>query len=148
MAAETSRPPGPVQRALGTLDEWFDRVYSSRLNPLYQSGPLAVALFLVLLATGLYLLLFYRIGAPYASVARIHEQAWVGRWIRSLHRFASDAMVVAVAVHAVRMFVRGRSWGPRALAWLSGIVLTGIVFLIGWTGFVMVWDVHGQLLAE
>lgn len=148
MDAPPDRSPGLLHRALAVVDEGFDRVYSSRLNPLYQSGPLAVALFLVLLATGLYLLLFYRIGGPYASVARIHDQVWIGRWVRSLHRFASDAMVLAVAVHAVRMFVRGRSWGPRALAWLSGVVLTGIVFVIGWTGFVMVWDVHGQLIAE
>ncbi len=148
MDAPPNRSPGPLHRALAVVDEGFDRVYSSRLNPMYQSGPLAVALFLVLLATGLYLLLFYRIGAPYASVSRIHDQVWLGRWIRSLHRFASDAMVLAVAVHGLRMFVRGRSWGPRALAWLSGLVLTAIVFVIGWTGFVMAWDVHGQLLAE
>ena len=139
---------GLFHRLLGGVDELFDRVYSSRLNPLYQSGPLAVALFLVLLVTGLYLLLFYRIGAPYASVARLQEQVWVGRWVRSLHRFASDGMVVAVAVHAVRMYLRRRSWGPRALAWLSGLVLTGIVFVLGWTGLVMVWDTQGQLLAE
>ncbi|HSG46570.1 MAG TPA: hydrogenase iron-sulfur subunit, partial [Longimicrobiales bacterium] len=67
--------------------------------------------------------------------------------IRSLHRFSADAAVVAIAVHAVRMLARGRSWGPRTLAWISGLVLTGIFFVIGWTGYVMVWDVHGQALA-
>lgn len=138
----------PVRSALGRLDALFDRLYSSRYNPLYQSGPLAVACFLVLLATGLYLLIFYRIGAPYASVARIDDQLWLGRWIRSLHRFASDAMVVAVAVHALRMLVRGRSWGPRTLAWLSGLALTGLVFVLGWTGFVMVWDQPALVLAQ
>lgn len=137
-----------IHRALGRIDAAFDRVYSSRYNPLYQSGPTAVAMFLVLLATGLYLLLFYRIGAPYASVGRIEAQVWAGRWVRSLHRFSSDAMIVAVAVHAVRMLLRGRSWGARSLAWLSGLVLTAIVVAIGWTGFVMVWDAHGQLLAD
>ena len=140
--------PGVLHRALGRIDALFDRVYSSRYNPLYQSGPTAVAMFLVLLITGLYLLLFYRIGSPYASVGRIDAQVWSGRWVRSLHRFSSDAMIVAVAVHAARMLLRGRSWGARSLAWLSGLVLTGIVVVIGFTGFVMVWDSHGQLLAE
>jgi ferredoxin len=138
----------PLRTALGRVDALFDRLYSSRHNPLYQSGPIAVSLFLVLLGTGLYLLLFYRIGAPYASVARIEEQVWLGRWIRSLHRFASDAMLVAVAVHALRMLLRGRSWGPRTLAWLSGLVLTALVFVLGWTGFVMVWDTPGLVLAQ
>jgi len=137
----------PLRAALGWLDAAFDRLYSWRYNPLYQSGPVAVAMFLVLLVTGLYLLLFYRIGSPYASVAGITDQAWAGRWIRSLHRFSADAAVVAIAVHALRMLARGRSWGPRTLAWISGLVLTGIFFVIGWTGYVMVWDVHGQALA-
>lgn len=138
----------PLRSLLGRIDAVFDRAYGSRYNPLYQSGPIAVALFLVLVVSGLYLLLFYRIGSPYASVARIEDQVWVGRWIRSLHRFASDAAVAAIAVHAVRMLLRGRSWGPRTLAWLSGLVLTGIFVVIGWTGFVMVWDIQGQVLAE
>ncbi len=137
----------PLRALLGRLDAAFDRLYTSRYNPLYQSGPVAVAMFVVLLVTGLYLLLFYRIGSPYGSVAGIVDQAWAGRWIRSLHRFAADAAVVAIAVHAFRMLVRGRSWGPRSLAWISGLVLTGIFLVIGWTGFVMVWDTQGQLLA-
>jgi len=146
--ADPARPPlGPVRRALARLDALFDRLYGWRYNPLYQSGTIAVLLLLVLLATGLYLLLFYRIGAPYDSVVRIDAQWWGGRWIRSLHRYASDAAVVAVAVHAARMFLRGRSWGPRALAWLTGLALTGFLLFIGLTGFVMVWDVQGRFLA-
>jgi ferredoxin len=137
-----------LHRGLGRIDAAFDRVYSSRYNPLYQSGPTAVAMFLLLLATGAYLLLFYRIGSPYASVGRLEAQVWLGRWVRALHRFASDALIVAVAVHALRMLLRGRSWGARSVAWLSGLVLTAIVVVIGWTGFVMVWDAHGQLLVE
>ena len=144
----TARSPGLFGRLLARVDEVFDRLYSSRYNPLLQSGPIAVALLIVLIVTGLYLLIFYRIGDPYGSTARIVEQALAGRWIRSLHRFASDAAIVAIAVHAFRMFVRRRTWGPRALAWVSGLCLTGLFLLIGWTGFVMVWDVQGQLLAE
>lgn len=108
----------PPRRVLARIDALFDRLYGWRFNPLYQSGTIAVLLLLVLLATGLYLLLFYRIGSPYASVARMQDQAWSGRWIRTLHRYASDAAMVAVAVHALRMFLRRRTWGARALAWV------------------------------
>jgi ferredoxin len=125
----------------------MNRVYTSRYNPLYQSGTIAVPLLVVLLVTGVYLLLFYRIGAPYESVARITDQVWLGRWIRGLHRYASDAAVVVVAVHAFRMFAQGRSWGPRALAWVSGVLLLAVLFVSGWTGYVMVWDAQAQLLA-
>lgn len=135
------------RRVLARLDAWFDRLYGWRYNPLYQSGTIAVLMLVVLVATGLYLLLYYRIGAPYASVERIHEQVWAGRWIRTLHRYASDAAMIAIGVHAVRMFLRGRSWGPRALAWLSGLGLLGLFIFLALTGFVMVWDVQGRFLA-
>jgi coenzyme F420-reducing hydrogenase delta subunit/Pyruvate/2-oxoacid:ferredoxin oxidoreductase delta subunit len=134
-------------RPLAAVDGTLNRLYGWRFNPLYQSGALAVLLLAVVSVTGLYLLLFYRIGAPWESVDRISGQAWSGRWIRGLHRYASDAALVAVGVHALRMFAQGRSWGPRALAWISGVLLTGLVLLCGWTGYVMVWDVQAQALA-
>lgn len=134
-------------RLLARLDAALNRVYGARSNPLYHSGAITVAMLGVLLVTGLYLLLFYRIGAPYASVVRINEQAWVGRWVQGLHRFASDAAILAAAVHAFRMYAQRRTWGPRALAWVSGVVLVGVILLSGWTGYVLVWDTHAQLLA-
>ena len=134
-------------RLISRGDRFMNRLYSSRYNPLYHSGALVVLLLIVLLITGLYLLVFYRIGEPYASVARITDQAWLGRWIRSLHRYASDAAVLAVAIHAFRLFAQGRSWGPRTLAWLSGLVLLFVLLVSGWTGYVMVWDVQARLLA-
>lgn len=142
-----SDEPRASYRALARLDAWLNRVYTSRHNPLYHSGAIAAALLVVLIATGIYLLLFYRIGAPHASVSRIGAQPWTGRWIRSLHRFASDAVIVATAVHAFRMYAQRRTWGPRALAWVSGVFLLGAFLACGWTGYVLVWDAHAQLLA-
>ena len=72
--------------ALSRLDAWCNRWYGARLNPLYQSGTIVVGLYLVLLVTGLYLLLFYRVAAPWESVARLTADAWVGRTIRGVHR--------------------------------------------------------------
>ncbi|MEK6609306.1 MAG: cytochrome b N-terminal domain-containing protein [Gemmatimonadota bacterium] len=137
-----------VRRGLARADASMNRLYGWQRNPLYLSGTLAVVSLGVVLVTGVYLLLFYRIGAPYASVERITDQVWAGRWIRSLHRYASDAAVVAAAAHALRLFVQDRSWGPRALAWVSGLILLFIVLVCGWTGYVMVWDVQGEVLAR
>jgi ferredoxin len=137
-----------IRRVLGAADAVMNRLYGWRYNPLYLSGTLTVALLATLIATGVYLLLFYRIGAPYASVARITAQPWLGRWVRGVHRYASEAAVCTALVHAIRMFAEGRRWGPRALAWVSGVVLLGLILVCGWTGYVMVWDTFGQLLAE
>src|SRR5512145_616838 len=88
-----------ARRPLARLDAWMNRLYGWRYNPLYHSGAIAAVLFLVLLVTGVYLLIFYRIGAPWDSVARMTADPWLGRWMRGVHRYASDAVVVAVAIH-------------------------------------------------
>jgi len=137
-----------VRSLLDAADRAANRIYGWRGNPLYQTGTLVVLLFLVLLATGLWLLLFYRVGAPWASVDRLTGDYLAGNWVRGVHRYASDAAVVATILHAFRMLVQGRSWGPRTLAWVSGLVLLAFLFICGWTGFVMVWDQYGLLLAD
>jgi coenzyme F420-reducing hydrogenase delta subunit/Pyruvate/2-oxoacid:ferredoxin oxidoreductase delta subunit len=136
-----------ARRPLAAADAWMNRAYGWRFNPLYQSGTLAVASFLVMLASGLYLLLYYRIGSPWESIVRIESQAFSGRWLRAIHRYAADLAVAAGALHAFRMFVQRRSWGARTLAWVSGLLLMLLVFLCGWTGYVMLWDDQAQLLA-
>ncbi len=144
-----SRPlEGVVLRALTAADALCNRVYGWKYNPLYQSGTIVTALLLVLLVTGLWLTLFYRVGDPYASVARITANPWWGNWVRSVHRYASDVAIIAILVHAARMYAQGRSWGPRALAWISGVVLLLLTFVSGWTGYVMVWDSFGEVIAR
>jgi ferredoxin len=137
-----------LRRPLAWADAGMNRLYGWRYNPLYHSGVIAAALFAVVIVTGLYLLFFYRIGAPYESVARITERIWLGQWSRSLHRYASDGAILFAVIHAFRMLVQHRSWGPRTLAWLSGLVLFAVMFLCGWTGYVMVWDIQGEVLAR
>jgi ferredoxin len=134
-------------RLLAAADALGNRLYTERFNPLYQSGTIVVALYLLLVVTGLWLLLFYRVGAPWQSVASLTASPWTGRWIRGLHRYATDAAVVATAVHAFRMFAQGRNRGARTLAWVSGCILLLLIFVCGWTGYVMVWDTFGGYLA-
>ena len=138
---------GLIRGGFSWTDRFMNKIFGWRYNPLYQSGSLVVVSLVVMLLTGLYLLLFYRISGPYASIERISAQWWGGSWIRALHRYAADVAVVAAVVHALRMFSQGRSWGPRALAWMSGLVLLGLLYLCAWTGYVMVWDPHGYVLA-
>ncbi len=135
-------------RLLAATDAAANRLYGARWNPLYQSGTIVVALYLTIVVTGLWLLLFYRVAAPWESVAGVTANLWIGNWVRGLHRYSSDAAVLATIVHAFRMFAQGRSWGARMLAWVSGALLLALLFVCGWTGYVMVWDTFGEHLAR
>src|SRR5690554_3834071 len=104
MAAAAQLLARTALRPLAAADALCNRLYGWRFNPLYQSGTIVVTLYLVLVATGLWLLLFYRIGSPYESVACVTANPWIGNWVRGLHRYASDLAVVATLVHAYRMF--------------------------------------------
>jgi Pyruvate/2-oxoacid:ferredoxin oxidoreductase delta subunit len=143
------RPGGArrLEHLVQRVDGLFDRLYSSAYNPLYRTGTLAALCLAVTLVTGVYLLFVYEVGRPYESMRAIQGDLALGRWIRALHRYASDAVVLAVAIHALRVLLQGKTWGPRTLAWVTGLLLTGMTFLSGLTGFVLVWDEFGQKLA-
>ncbi|MCC7110479.1 MAG: hydrogenase iron-sulfur subunit [Deltaproteobacteria bacterium] len=144
------RVPGvgvALQRALEATDALFDRLMGSKWNPLYQTGTLTIVSMLSLVVTGLYLFIFYRVGSPYETMREIENQLFFGRWIRAAHRYAADAAVLFTVLHALRMFVQGRTWGARTLAWVTGVGMTGLLLAVGWTGYILVWDVFGLQLA-
>ena len=137
----------PLRRLVTGLDSALTWLYGWERNPVHQAGTVAVAMLLVMLGTGLYLVLYYRVGSPAASVAALAADPWLGSWMRTLHRYASDLFIIAAALHALRMFAQDRSWGPRTLAWVSGLFLFGAGLVCAWTGFVMAWDSFGERLA-
>jgi coenzyme F420-reducing hydrogenase delta subunit/Pyruvate/2-oxoacid:ferredoxin oxidoreductase delta subunit len=150
-------PAGPPRAAaavrglLAPLDALFDRAFGSRWNPIHQSGNLAVLFLLVTLGTGLVLFLLYEIDDPHGSVARLGEGPLLGGalvWVRSLHRYSADLAVVATALHLLRKLAQGQTWGPRAWAWVSGLLLLGVLLVCGWTGLVLVWDAQSLALAR
>ncbi len=149
-----SKDPGPARPTIAVrldrywllIERLFNKIYGSALNPLYQSGVLAVTFIAVTLVTGLYLFIFYKIAVPYESVAAI-DSGLIGGFMRSVHRYAADLAMLTVAIHALKMLLSGRNWGPRALAWISGVLLVGTLLVCGWTGLVMAWDIQGQMVA-
>ncbi len=162
-AALRAFPPPPLRRenrlrraraAAATLyhwgEAWLDRLVSPALNPLYHSGTIAVLSLAVAAVTGLYLFVFYRVGteAAHRSVEGIMAHPLgIGALMRSLHRYASDAAVLAAALHGLKMLLDDRFWGARWIAWVSGLTLLALVWVTGATGYWLVWDVQAQVLS-
>ena len=124
-------------------------VRDPRFNPLYHTGTITVFLLLIILVTGVYLTMFYQFGfaGSYRAVANV-QASLVGRVIRALHRYASDLAVIFALLHGWRTFFMDRFRGPRWLAWVTGIGLAAITWIIGITGYWLISDTRAQLLNE
>jgi len=127
----------------------FNAAFGERLNPLYYLGPIAYLLFWVVVASGLYLYVFFRTGVAeaYASVEAItHGQPYVGGLMRSLHRYASDGMVLVMLLHLARHWFFDRYRGFRWFSWLSGVALLWLVYIAGINGYMLPWDRMAQFV--
>ena len=80
-------------------------------------------------------------------MSEIEHQIWLGSFFRAIHRYATAAAIVATCIHVLQLLAQGKSWGPRLMAWISGVVLLLFIYLSAWTGYVMVWDQGAQVLA-
>ncbi|MBI5650449.1 MAG: hydrogenase iron-sulfur subunit [Chloroflexi bacterium] len=118
-------------------------------NPFYHLGTISIFLLAVLTITGTPLTILYRPGAPgaFESVNEL-SATWWGSLLRSIHRYAGDAMALTILLHAIKMFVSERFWGQRWLAWVSGWVLIFLLWTIGSSGYWLVWDERAQWLTE
>src|SRR5690606_12058100 len=122
-----------VQRLQGLL-QWgflraeamFNAAFGDRINPFYHLGAISFFLFWVVGGSGLYLYVFFETGITdaYDSVVALSTtQWWLGGIMRSLHRYASDAMVLTMALHMLRYFALDRFRGFRWFSWLTGVLL-------------------------
>jgi ferredoxin/coenzyme F420-reducing hydrogenase delta subunit len=67
--------------------------------------------------------------------------------MRSLHRYASDAVIVTVLLHLFKEFASGRYRGFRWFSWVTGIPNLWLIVTIGITGYWLVWDEMAQYIA-
>lgn len=138
-----SRPKRLVRAAFERVESAFDAVFTPDWNPLYQLGALGWFFYWIVAVSGVYLYIFFDSGVTqaYESVERItHVQWYAGGIMRSLHRYASDALVIVMMLHLVREFVMDRLHGPRWFAWIIGVPILWLVFAAGISGYWLVWD--------
>jgi NAD(P)H-flavin reductase len=132
------------------LENFFNGVFGPALNPFYYLGAIAYLMFWIIVVSGFYIYIFYDTGIEdsYASVERLtHEQWYLGGIMRSLHRYASDAMVLVAALHMLRNFFFDRYRNFRWFSWYTGIVAIWLVYMAGINGYWLVWDKLAQFTA-
>jgi len=121
----------------------FNLAFGDRLNPLYYLGPIAYYLMWLVVASGLYLYAFFEtsVAGAYDSVeALTHAQPWAGGVLRSVHRYASDGVVLVMLLHMARHWSFDRYRGFRWFSWVSGMALVWLVYASGINGYMLPWD--------
>jgi ferredoxin len=138
-----------LERAWAFIEGVVNRFARSDFNPLYHLGTLTIFMLVILIATGVYLTVIYRPGldVAYATVEKI-DANWFGSLVRSVHRYASDGMILLIVLHIVKMFVSDKFWGQRWLAWTSGWIMLAMTWLVGTFGYWLVWDQRAQWMTE
>ena len=128
----------------------FDALFGVDNNPLYHLGALGWFFYWIVAVSGIYLYIFFDTGVnqAYESVYYLtHTQWYAGGVARSLHRYASDALIIVMLLHLLREYVKDRMRGPRWFAWVIGIAAMWLVFASGISGFWIVWDKLAQYVA-
>jgi len=132
------------------LEARFDSLFGARWNPLYQLGALGFFYYWIVAVSGIYLYIFFDTGTTeaYDSVEYLTREQWyLGGVQRSFHRYASDALVLMMAVHVVREYAFGRFKGPRWFTWVTGVPIAGLIIVSGISGYWLVWDQLAQYIA-
>jgi ubiquinol-cytochrome c reductase cytochrome b subunit len=122
-------------------------------------GEVALYAFIVLIATGTFLALFFddstaktvyhgpylplvgqTMSAAYKSVVDLSFNVPAGLLMRQTHHWAADVFVAAMTIHLMRVFFTGAFRKPRELTWIIGLLLFFTSLLEGYLGYSLVDD--------
>ena len=136
-------------RALQSFSNFFLHLYPVkvparvlRLRYSFRLGFIAAMLFAILTVTGVYLMFVYTPSpsAAYGDMQHLKTSVGFGQLIRNVHRWSAHLMVLAVALHMVRVFYAGAYKKPREFNWVIGVVLLLITLGFSFTGYLLPWD--------
>ncbi len=122
-------------------------------------GEIAMYAFIVLIATGIYLALFFdpsiaqttyhgsyeplqgmQMSLAYKSVVDLSFATRTGLLMRQTHHWAADVFLVSIVLHLMRVFFTGAFRRPRILTWTLGVAMLFAALLEGYLGYSIVDD--------
>jgi ubiquinol-cytochrome c reductase cytochrome b subunit len=111
----------------------------------YLLGGISLFGFIILIVTGVLLAQFYNPNPANAhdSVVYIITQAPFGDFIRGVHFWTANLVVITVLLHLIRIFATGSYKRPREANWLVGLGLLALTLGFVFTGTVLKWDQEG-----
>ena len=104
-------------------------------------GGLSFTAFLILIISGILLALYYtpEPDNAYNSIIFIEENVSGGKYIRNLHKFASNTFLVLIFLHILRVIYTG-AFLSRKYNWVIGLFLLFFSIFTGYTGYLLPMD--------
>ncbi len=108
----------------------------------YYMGGLALFFFVIQIVTGILLLFYYRPvpESAHESIQLLITNVPFGVVIRSIHSWASNALIAIVLIHMFSAFFMTAYRTPRAILWVTGVILLLLMLGFGFTGYLLPWD--------
>ncbi|MCK6456095.1 MAG: cytochrome b N-terminal domain-containing protein [Phycisphaerae bacterium] len=108
----------------------------------FALGGTPAYLFFIQITTGI-LLSFYYVPSPdhaYDSVSAITHAVPFGWFIRSVHKWAANLMIITVLLHMCRVFFSCAFRHPRQINWIVGCGLLLCTLSLGFTGYSLIQE--------
>jgi ubiquinol-cytochrome c reductase cytochrome b subunit len=155
-------PYGKVGQAINELDDrlgvakggrsFLDKIFPDHWS--FMLGEIALYSFIILLATGVFLTLYYvpsstivtyhgsylplygqKVTEAFASTVNLSFAVRAGLLMRQMHHWACDIFVGSIVVHMARVFFTGAFRKPRELNWTIGTTLLTLAIVNGFLGY-------------
>jgi quinol-cytochrome oxidoreductase complex cytochrome b subunit len=142
-------PTTPRTRSLTVFTNFFLHLHpvslpkrALRFTFTWGLGGTSVLLFLILALTGILLMFYYvpDVDRAYESMKDLQFAVPFGVFLRNVHRWAAQAMVLVVILHMARVFYTGSYKRPREFNWGVGVGLLALTLLLSFTGYLLPWD--------
>jgi quinol-cytochrome oxidoreductase complex cytochrome b subunit len=146
IAKERGDPPGPRR---GVFDNLILHIHprtvpeqTLKFTLTWGLGGMAVLLVLLQIGTGIFLMLVYEPspGKAYESILILQNEVVFGQYIRNIHYWSANILVVVVFLHLLRVYFTGAFYRPRQFNWILGSCLLFLVLASNFTGYLLPWD--------
>lgn len=111
----------------------------------YVFGSGLAVVFLTQLVTGLLLMATYTpsVHDAWSSVFYIQYRVTHGAFIRGMHHYGAQAMMIVMGVHLLQVTIYGAYKKPREVTWWLGLLMMAATVGLAITGYLLPWDQKG-----
>jgi ubiquinol-cytochrome c reductase cytochrome b subunit len=145
-----------IEKANGIID-WLDQRLAVKaltrvlmteywipknINFLWAMGVVLTVLFMVLVVSGIFLLMYYKPDVKYAfdsvNYTIMQEVAYGWLW-RHMHGVAASAVFLVIYIHMFTGIYYGSYKRGREMIWISGMMLFGMFSAEAFSGYMLPW---------